>query len=798
MKLTDIKTTTPKIQSDAAKDRIRIAPQNRRKPSRYRGAGGGGSPSKPARTSSIHSFNNDSGLGKIEEDKDNFTSINRNSSSIGQRTSSYSRQESIGSNQDSRESLSDSRKMSDPSTTRILKQHSFTTTDDTEEPRKSRTIPQRSLSSNSRENVNRPKPPAKPPRSTHTSTNSLHKEDVAPSRGFSLSALNNDFFYTKENETNTEKRDSYGAAFGLSSSMNNQNTPLNEIDQNVPTRTRHYSKDSSFSDDGNPTSSRERIMRSKEDVSRRSKEDVNNRSIEDILRKSKEDLSSRSSGENVSRRSIHEILGRSKEDISRKSSEDISKRSKEDISRKIKEDVSRSSKEYTRTKDVDVSNGVELTNGGQELIFPKTEDKYGMMAFALTSPSPAVQPEEAPVFSRSKSFSGKSHKQTDSNEHMNEFRERSQTSGAKSHGQLNEVGRALSPPPVKQKPFASPRKLRRPTSPERRNDDVESKTTPEFNRISLKKVPKLEDYSFPPSVDQTPQSEFNTNTTSIENHDSPNKQFNTTTVTVETKEMPSVKPFKMPDLRSTDMYHHSATKKPLELEANTPTDNSDISETKVENKRSEFLLKRHSLKKIEPPSDLLDKTQDSFSTPPVLQTTTSYTTPELKRTSWKNVEEKSPNVDAEQTPQGFKRNSLKKIDRSSFEVHEGEQYVLPTEEKTKVTSEPLNDEKTAPNSGREEIYLPRPLIKGRPTVHAKSSFKFQSNDVLPRSKSLSSAEAKKLRNSPTEESEENKAGEEPEWFKLARRKQKNEGNHGNVGDEPVKKEQKIEVNIVLK
>ncbi|XP_066926222.1 dentin sialophosphoprotein-like [Clytia hemisphaerica] len=238
VKLGDIKPTTPQIENTVAKDRIRVAPQNRRKPSRYRT---GNAPPKPARSTSSFSFKEDSFLTKIDEDSDNFesrqtTNVSRHTSNVSRNSDwdsmpSYSRNNSEMTNRSSFDNTEPN--FNDAVPKALRNKHSFSTADDFQ-PQKQRTMAQRSFSTNSRENVNRPKPPIKPPRSANSSIQSLDDNEDLPVKKFSLGELKSKLFYSESfGKNDDEKRISRDQVFGSRAS-------IDEKEKSAPEKRQSY------------------------------------------------------------------------------------------------------------------------------------------------------------------------------------------------------------------------------------------------------------------------------------------------------------------------------------------------------------------------------------------------------------------------------------------------------------------------------------------------------------------------------------------------------------------------------
>lgn len=727
LKFGDIKTTTPQIENQGAKDRIRVAPQNRRKPSRYR-TSGNGAPPKPARSASSFSFKEDSTfLSKIDEDSDNFAS---NTSRHNSSNSNVSRHASNASRGSGRESLPPSSTRSNFDSARqdsfdndspsyqgssdhvpraLVNKHSFSTAD-SYESRKERSIAQRSYSTNSRENVNRPKlPPVKPPRSAHTSTHSLDNDDV-PVKKLSLGELKNKLFYSESFGKNDEKQQlSREDVFGSRGS-------IEKVEES-----KRYSYGDKRSSIGDET-------RLSKGSSRTSVSTADKRNSIDEKRNSY-GASFRLSNGKISSTTI-----------------DDSTRSREDIS----------------------SRHAENKEDKKELVFRKDDDgdySSGMLAMALTSPRQdrkiEPQQEEQTNMLRSKSLSEKLE-----NQHRidNNF-----ANGSKSVGHVN-------------KPSVSPRK---PVVTSEKSDDGPL----EFRRVSLRTVPKKEDYL------ESENTDIATTTTNINNDKKEcgdifefiNSEMNliddkpTTTAN-------SVSPFKTPS--RVNKSFNEQPKQVVKAEEEVVTNSMAFTRSSVNNidlntnvkssgNRSSFVSddekpkssswkgssnsfeksfdnemsnKRHSLKSLDRGTSLDQQSKQQSSND-------SLNSFEMKRHSLKKVDRYSSSSSTSIEKSGeqkndfeFKRNSFKKLDS------------------------PLQQRETSSNDVVSEERAPRPLTKHRPTVHGGTSnkdFSFQSSDVA-RSKSLRLNEEKKTNENESESVENESKSSEPEWFKLARKKQKTE------------------------
>ena len=683
MKFGDIKPTSPQIENSLAKDRIRVAPQNRRKPSRYRS---GNAPPKPARSASSFSFKDDSFLTKIDEDSDNFntstsrhnsnasqyqSNISRHNSNVSQHQSNISRHNSnVSSDLESPSAFSRSNSESthrssiDASNTAtksgdqipraLLNKHSFSTGDDAE-PRKQRTMAQRSYSTNSRENVNRAKPPTKPPRSAHTSNQSLNNDD-APVKQLSLGELRSRLFYS--------------GSFDEKSKISQETSNRNE--EEIEKSNRKSSSNEQHFSYGENNSSNENKRFSSGSTNRYSTGESNNDTKKDSYGPMFRLTNSRTS-------------------------------------------LSNGEKNPEKRKSLTLKEEREK----EELFFSKSDNSSNsMLAFALTSPrQDRREIDQSSPITRSKSYSEKLE-----NKDRYFHKENGRSNSSKSVGHINQMSQK-SPPVIRQKPI-SPRKLRKP--PPQESPDK----PPEFHRISLRKVPKLEDY-------MECDSEVQTNI----KHDSSSESLDFTKNEVKLKDVSSVPAKIVPsqeNLYNSKRFEENEEAKTLSFESS-------------------------SLHKVDLNSSLNEEKL------PQLDAVTAggkYHSPELRIHSLKRIEV-ADDIKSSQQSREFKRNSLKKPDQRS---------PILIDAKQKDVSEERQDRP------------PRPLVKNRPTVHAPQSkgFSFQSSDVIVRSKSMGSADQKRLIEKTDDTKNESKSTE-PEWFKLARHKQKNEEvTTDNVQQSPTK------------
>lgn len=669
-------------------------------------------------------------MSKIDEDSDNFAS---NTSRHNSSNSNVSRHASNASRGSGRESLPPSSRSNFDSTRQdsfdndspsyqgssdhvpraLINKHSFSTAD-SYESRKERSIAQRSYSTNSRENVNRPKlPPVKPPRSAHTSTQSLDNDDI-PVKKLSLGELKNKLFYSESfGKNNDEKKElSREDVFGSRGS-------IEKVDE---------SKRCSYGDNKRSSIGDEKRL------SQASSRTPDKRDSIDEKRNSY-GASFRLSNGNITSTTIDDSTRRSREDISSRHN---------------------------------INNKEETEEDKKELVFRKDDSDYsgGMLAMALTSPrhDRKIEPqqEEQTSMSRSKSLSEKLENQhrTDNN-----F-----ANGSKSVGHVN-------------KPSSSPRKS---VVTSEKQDDVPL----EFRRVSLRTVPKKEDYMGSENKDnetnqKTPinndkkESEGDTSdifafinnemnlvddyhkpTTPTSKNVSPvktsasgrvNKSFNEQQVVKAEEEVTNSMAFTRSSVTNIDLNTNmkSGKRSSLVSDDEKPKSSSWKGSSNFEKSvESEMSNKRHSLKSLDRGTSIDQQSNKQSSND-------SLNSFEMKRHSLKKVDRYSSSSSSieqsgeQQNDLDLKRNSLKKLDS------------------------PVKQRETL-NEVASEDRVPRPLAKHRPTVHGATSsnknFSFQSSDVA-RSKSLRLNEEKKSTEDEPVESE-NKA--EPAWFKLARQKQKSE------------------------
>ena len=753
MKLGDIKTTSPHIENQVAKDRIRVAPQNRRKPSRYLSGGSvGNAPPKPARSASSFSFKEDSSfLSKIDENSDNFTSSN-----VSRHNSNVSRHASNASRGSGRESLPPSSRSNSESARQasfdnespssyhgssehvpraLANKHSFSAADDFES-RKERSLAQRSYSTNSRENVNRPKlPPVKPPRSTNTSTQSLVNEDV-PVKKLSLGELKNKLFYTESFDKNDEKKQlSREEVFGSRNSIEK----VDESNKN----TNRYSYGDNRSSYGDKRSSFGEEKRLSKGSSRTSLPADKRNSID-------EETNSYGASFRLSNGKISSISN---------DSTGFHRRSREDVS---------SDQSFNKGEDK------------KELVFRKSNDSSaGMLAMALTSPRQdrkiEAQQEQQTSMARSKSLSEKLE-----NQHRTDI---NFAHGSKSVGHVNKTGA---------KPSVSPRK---PTTYEKEEAPLE------FRRVSLRTVPKKEDYT----------GSENTDVQTI-NAISSNKD--------ESADTSDIFDFIYNEMNLVDDYHKPTTN--TESPANTvhtgarankiSHDHQQVVTESEEVVTNSMAFTRSSVNNIDLNTNLKSATRDRVSgvvddvKPKVDLRTGSWKAPSnietrvdtevsYKRHSLKSSD-RGTSLDQQHHKQSsndslnsleMKRHSLKKIDRfsssSSIEQSYESNDLDFKRNSLKKLDSPLQQGKTSKESDASDERAPRQLTKNRSTMHGGSpnkNFSFQSSDVImARSKSLSSTDQRRLNDEkePADgeaASTESEGKSEPEWFKMARQKQKTE------------------------
>jgi len=683
-------TTTPQIENALAKDRIRVAPQNRRKPSRYRS---GNAPQKPARSASSFSFKEDSFLTKIDEDSDNFhtstsrhnsnasqyqSNVSRNNSNVSSDLESFSRSNSESIHRSSIDASNTGTQSNDHIPRALLNKHSFSTADD-DEPRKQRSMAQRSYSTNSRENVNRSKPPTKPPRSAHTSNQSLNNDD-APVKQLSLGELRNRLFYSG----------SFDEKPKISKETSNQN---------VDERKKSNSSEKRFSyGENNCSTENKRFSSGSSKIYSTEKIYNGDESSNDIKRDSYGPMF-RLTNSRTSLTNSRTSLTNSRTSLSN--------------GEKIPE----------KRKSVSLKD----ERGKEELFFSKTDHSTNnMLAFALTSPrQDRKEIDQSSPITRSKSYSEKL-------ENKYIHKENVTSNSSKSVGHINQMTQK-SPPVIRQKP-ASPRKLRK--SPPRES----SEKPPEFHRISLRNVPKQEDYmNGGQEVQATIKHDTSSETLGLRNVNLNDTTYVQGKITPSQENLYNSKRFEENDDEEKTLSFESSSLYKVDLSSS------------VDEKEK---LPRHSIG-----VENYDENRPK---------------PEIKRHSLKRVDAADQTLSSQQTRPEFKRNSLKDPDERP----------------------PLSiDVKKMDVSDERQDRPPRPLVKNRPTVHAppSKSFSFQSNDVVVRSKSMGSADQKRLmeKNETTKESKSS----EPEWVKLARLKQKNEEVIIDNAQQSPKKSFELQVNI---
>lgn len=758
VKLGDITPTSPEIENALAKDRIRVAPQNRRKPSRYRV----NAPPKPARTASSFSFKEDLSLSKIDEDKDNFTSVSRHSSNVSRHDSardsysSYIKSDSEGTHRSSFDSTTQSTRSNDHIPRALLNKHSFSSGDELEKPR---SIAQRSFSTNSRENINRSKPPVKPPRSAHVSSSSLNNEENLGKK-LSLSELKNQLFYTEAEKTKGKETQPF---------VEKKNDIVYDKKEEIRTSNEQIFNQKSLSFDDKrksffeTTQPRDNKPHSLGDnrrsiLSRSSTEasDDDKRSSVTELRQSLENLDNKrysygatqnSSVSSDTKRDSYKVTRNSSVSLDSKRDSygasfglSTSHTSLDSHTDKIEKQNLYKLPSLSKENKNDVFSSKEKlpSSNSKELVFQKSDEpSYGLTAFALTSPrQDRVEPTISSNMTRSKSYSEKLEKIKSAQPRPHAYH--SKISNSKSVGYINEVG--TKPSPLKEKPVISPRKLRRP-SPEK----PEKKENPaEFRRISLRKVPKMEDYMEMETEESKDKQHDISNTSSI--LDFVNNEL--------VLDEPS--PTKPNGFGQFELSHS------VEVSSKTKVADAQGRGNETSDLKSGVAFKRSLINNV----DLTSSKSTYEQTGAPVKTASEITGEQSqhKPASWKHFEEKKSVDEISSENVEFKRHSLKKIDRPN--VDEPKSFSLPIKRASDVNEE------------REIDKPPRSLVKNRPTVHgiSEKDFSFQSNDIKNRSKSLGSSDQKRLSEKAAAAGTENEDtnSSEPAWFKLARRKQKNE------------------------
>lgn len=766
--LSDITSQTPKIETSAAKDRIRIAPQNRRLPSKYR--------SPPP--SSTHS----SSLRKINENE-NAGIFSTQSDSSWRKSES---DKSVSVNGELKEEKPKKKAPPKPARRNLVTK---STEDLTTTPRDS--AAQRSASTNSRENVsNKSEKPVPKPRSNVSSSSSLDKNESLRSYSGSRGVFNDNFpnVFRDRNDSTGKSISSVNEETGTKVDdkfpFRNKKKSYDEIEKIKVSKSSSYEDESSFKRNSAETSlgsSKERfswIKNSENDFENEkvvnggnidqrrfgntSPDAKNNdssmnknekdfswikteegatetskkfqRSFDDIFHNFQQENDSKKNDlpKKLHRNDKQSLYFKSTGDLSdktespfnrykdrefRKSTEDVSWMKKDQILKRSKEEISRTNSDDSKNPEKKQSH------------YPVTaKNSYGETTFALTSPRKDLElPSD---------FIGKHvSKNKDINEHSNHVSgneaphkegssikraERPQSVKIRS-SEITELSNAVllsssnsnekikdlgksMQPERKPKPVVSPKKLKPLTSP--KGDAPESSDVLAFSRKSLKKVVKTDDFS-------GKQDGESSATSSFENIPSPN--------TEESK------------LSDSFMRKQKSEEKEVEIDSGKSTG-----------------LRKISLKKIQQVDAYHQQSREG-------EPNEESSVPAFNRLSLKKVPKRDDFVGKEE-------------DKQTAENKEKEKDVkpLPFENRFKLR----NDfEHGKVRTGSLKASPPKHLVVNNPKSDA-GSFSFQSQDISDRnrSQSLSTAEAKKMRQgmSPTEE--EKKV---PDWIKMAKMKQRN-------------------------